>query len=69
MHIARVAGDDLTQPWEYWTGAGWSPLEAASASVLAGVANEYSVTPFEDGYLLVTPRHDPAVQAPRSSDT
>jgi hypothetical protein len=56
MHIARVAGDDLTQPWEYWTGVAWSPLETASAPVMAGVANEYSVTPFQDGYLLVT--HD-----------
>jgi hypothetical protein len=56
MHIARVAGDDLTRPWEYWTGSGWSPNEADSSQVMYGVANEYSVAPYGDGYLLVT--HD-----------
>jgi hypothetical protein len=56
MRIARVAGDDLTQPWEYWTGDGWSSAEADSVRVMPGVANEYSVTAFGDGYLLVT--HD-----------
>lgn len=54
MHLARVPGDDLTQPWEYWTGATWSGLESASTPIMPGVANEYSVTPFGDGYLLVT---------------
>ena len=56
MHLARVPGDDLTQPWEYWTGVTWSPLETASTRIMIGVANEYSVNPFGDGYLLVT--HD-----------
>lgn len=56
MHVARVTGDDLTAPWEFWTGSGWSASEAASAQVMYGVANEYSVAPFGDGYLLVT--HD-----------
>jgi hypothetical protein len=56
-HVARVRGDDLTaQPWEYWTGSGWSSDETASARVLEGVANEHSVTRWRDGYLLVT--HD-----------
>jgi hypothetical protein len=54
MRVARVPGDDLTQPWEYWTGAAWSSLEAASVRIMPGVANEYSVEPFGDGYLLVT---------------
>lgn len=56
MHVARVQGKDLTQvkKWQYWTGSGWSAKPADSARVMAGVGNEYSVTPFRDGYLLVT---------------
>lgn len=54
MHIARVAGDDLAGPWEFWTGSGWSDSETDSVRVTDGVANEYSVTPYRDGYLLVT---------------
>nr|WP_216843743.1 DUF4185 domain-containing protein [Phytoactinopolyspora alkaliphila] len=54
MHLARVTGNDLTAPWEYWTGEDWSPEETASAAIMPGVANEYSVTRFKDGYLLVT---------------
>jgi hypothetical protein len=57
MHVARVAGSDLAGgPWQYWTGSGWSPDESRSARVMDGVANEYSVSRFHDGYLLVT--HD-----------
>jgi hypothetical protein len=57
QHVARVRGTDLTaKAWEYWTGAGWSPDETASARVLEGVANEHSVTRWGDGYVLVT--HD-----------
>ncbi|GAB2617279.1 DUF4185 domain-containing protein [Pseudactinotalea suaedae] len=54
MHIARVRGTDLTGTWEYWTGSGWSPTETDTAAVMSGVANEYSVTPYRDGYLLIT---------------
>lgn len=54
MHIARVRGTDLTGRWEYWTGAGWSAAETDSVAVLDGVANEYSVTRYRDGYLLIT---------------
>lgn len=55
-HVAKVLGRDLarTQNWRYWTGEGWSKNEADSARLLAGVANEYSVTRFHDGYLMVT---------------
>lgn len=56
MHIARTAGTGLDADWEYWTGDGWSTDEADSTRVLQGVSNEYSVTPFAGGYLLVT--HD-----------
>jgi hypothetical protein len=54
MHLARVKGTDLTKSWEYWTGSGWSAEETDSAAIMPGVANEYSVTSFKDGYLLVT---------------
>lgn len=54
MHIARVHGQDLTNQWEYWTGDGWSDNETDSIAVMPGVANEYSVSPYKDGYLLIT---------------
>jgi hypothetical protein len=57
MHLARVHGDDVTaRPWSYWTGSGWSTQETDSSRIMAGVANEYSVTRYRDGYLLIT--HD-----------
>ncbi|MGC4152409.1 MAG: DUF4185 domain-containing protein [Propionicimonas sp.] len=56
MHIARTKGKNLTRvsAWQYWTGSRWSNRESDSVAVMPGVANEYSVTPFRDGYLLVT---------------
>ncbi|MCX4092904.1 hypothetical protein [Nocardia sp. alder85J] len=56
MHIARVPGDDLRQPWEFSDGqGGWSAREADSAPVMSGVANEYSVARLSDRhFLLVT---------------
>lgn len=55
-HVARVAGHDLTRinKWEYWTGSGWSTDPSASAPFADNVGNEYSVTQFRDGYILVT---------------
>jgi hypothetical protein len=55
MHVARVVGDDLRAPWQFFDGAGgWSPDEQDSARVMVGVANEYSVTRWSGRYLLVT---------------
>ncbi len=54
LHVARVVGDDLRQDWQFYTGTGWSSEQTASARLLRGVSNEYSVTPFAGGYLLVT---------------
>lgn len=56
MHLARVRSGDLTSvgKWSYWTGSGWSANEADSVRILVGVSNEYSVTPFGGGYLLIT---------------
>lgn len=55
-HVARVAGHDLTRidNWEYWTGKDWTHDASLSAPIQDHVANEYSVTKFRDGYLLVT---------------
>lgn len=56
LHVAKVMGTDLshTKNWRYWDGHRWVRDEKASARVLEGVGNEYSVTPFRDGYLLIT---------------
>ena len=54
MHIARVVGSDLRRRWRFFDGTGWSPYESDSARVLTGVSNEYSVTPWRGGFLLVT---------------
>lgn len=54
MHVARVRGEDLRAPWEFFTGDGWSASEQDSTRVMAGVGNEYSVTPWNGQWLLVT---------------
>lgn len=55
MHVARVRTNGLLRaPWQFWTGAGWSSDESASARVMDGVANEYSVSRLGGGYALVT---------------
>lgn len=55
MHLARVRGQKLTGPWEYYAGDGtWSKTEADSARVMDGVANEYSVSKLGRGYVLIT---------------
>lgn len=53
--VARVTGNDgLAGTWKYWDGSRWSPREADAVPVASYVANEFSVAPFRDGYLLVT---------------
>ncbi|OYN90323.1 DUF4185 domain-containing protein [Parenemella sanctibonifatiensis] len=56
MHVARVASDNLADrgAWTFWDGTGWSPEESDSARIMVGVSNEYSVTPYAGGHLLVT---------------
>ena len=53
-HVARVAGTDLREPWEFWTGSGWSTRAAESARVLSGVGTNYGVRRVKDRYVLVT---------------
>jgi hypothetical protein len=54
MHVARAPGGGLLGPWQFFTGTGWSTNPAASARLLHGVANEYSVTRIGDAYVLIT---------------
>ncbi|MFF1572704.1 DUF4185 domain-containing protein [Leifsonia sp. NPDC058292] len=55
LHLARVRTNHLTtKPWEFWTGSGWSAAESASARIMDGVSNEFSVTKFQGRYTLVT---------------
>jgi hypothetical protein len=53
-HVARMAGTDLSQPWEFWDGKAWSTKAAASARVLSGVGTSYGVRRVDDEYVLVT---------------
>lgn len=55
-HVARVPGHDISRvdKWEYWNGTSWTRNAADSAPIQDNVANEYSVTQFRDGYLMVT---------------
>ena len=52
--LARAAGGDLSKHWMFWNGADWSPREADAVPVASYVANEFSVAPYRDGYLMVT---------------
>ncbi|MBN9154971.1 MAG: DUF4185 domain-containing protein [Microbacterium sp.] len=54
-YIARTQGrDGLTGHWTFWNGTRWSASEADAVPITPNVANEFSVAPFKDGYLLVT---------------
>lgn len=61
LHIARVAGSDLTRPWQYLAAdGGWSSDESASARVDGApgasfeVSNEFSVVKHGSVYVMVT---------------
>src|SRR5919204_4033926 len=55
-HVARVPSGHLLDfdQWRYWDGATWSSDPLASAPVLGGIENEFSVTHVSTGYMLVT---------------
>jgi hypothetical protein len=54
-YVARAQGHEgLAGRWSFWTGSRWSASESAAAPITPYVANEFSVAPFRDGYLLVT---------------
>lgn len=56
LHLARAAAGNLATPsrWEYRTEDGWSDEASDSERLTDGVANELSVSPYEDGYLMIS---------------
>ncbi|MFE9649371.1 hypothetical protein ACFYO0_35745 [Streptomyces sp. NPDC006365] len=61
MHIARVPGDDLTKvdEWQYLnlspTGSNnWMKNEKGGTTYLNGIANEYSVTPWNGQFVVIS---------------
>lgn len=56
LYLARVPAGNLTDPnrWEYLGEDGWSPKASTSTRLASGVANELSVTPHRDGYLMIS---------------
>lgn len=61
LHLARVHGQDLTQPWQYLTSSGsWDGTETDSARLTTdggasiSVSNEMSVVKHGDVYVMVT---------------
>ncbi|GGM53663.1 hypothetical protein GCM10011608_43200 [Micromonospora sonchi] len=55
MRIARVQGSDLASgTWQYYTPWGWTFREQNARNMLTGIANEYSVTPWNGQYLLLS---------------
>ena len=53
-YVARAQGAGIAGDWTYWNGTGWSTQETDAVPVVPYVANEFSVAPYRDGYLLVT---------------
>jgi hypothetical protein len=53
-HLARARTGELTRPWEYWTGDGWSRTEARSRRLMSGVGTGFSVDRIGGRYVLVT---------------
>ncbi|MCW4602888.1 DUF4185 domain-containing protein [Janibacter indicus] len=56
LHLARVPAGSLTDrsTWEYRTADGWTDDVTRSARLSDGVANELSVSPYRDGYLMIS---------------
>ncbi|MFF3095757.1 hypothetical protein [Streptomyces cyaneofuscatus] len=57
MRIARVKGNNLakTEDWQYFNSdRGWMYGETEGTDATTGVANEYSVTPHEGNFVLVS---------------
>lgn len=56
LHLAKVPPGALTDRsrWEYAAAEGWTTDPKQSRRITDGVANELSVQPYDDGYLMVT---------------
>ncbi len=53
-HLARVPAGGLAGAWQFWTGSGWSAVEANSARLLSGVGTAFGVQKVGSQYVLVT---------------
>lgn len=54
-HLARAPRGRLGEAdWQYFDGQGWVSDPAASARILTGVSNEFSVQRVGDGFALIT---------------
>jgi hypothetical protein len=53
-YVARVAGDDLQQPWSYWNGRSFVADPSQAAPIASGVQSEYGVAELDGMYVLVT---------------
>jgi hypothetical protein len=56
VHVARAPGGDLSKPWSYWTGSGWSDDHAASVRLPVEVSSQFSVLQGREGVRLITQR-------------
>ncbi|MEV5583900.1 DUF4185 domain-containing protein [Streptomyces parvus] len=65
MHLARVKGNDLSGIWEFFNKGDnrWVIDERQSDAVHTGVANEYSVTPWNGQFVLLTQDSNEAFSA------
>ncbi|KAK2807920.1 hypothetical protein FQN50_005162 [Emmonsiellopsis sp. PD_5] len=56
MRVARVFGTDLSRVdgWRFLRGGGeWTATESEAVDVVTGIANEFSVTPWNDGQFVL----------------
>ncbi|MFD3940657.1 hypothetical protein ACFWSF_39760 [Streptomyces sp. NPDC058611] len=65
MRIARVHGSDLDSRWEFLDPANsrWVLDERQTSNALTGISNEYSVTPWNGSFLLLTQDSNEAFSA------
>lgn len=57
LHVARVAGHDLSGDWEYFDGTDWTDDAANSARLFANVSEQFTVFKHSDHYYLLTQHH------------
>lgn len=55
MHVARVAGTDLSQDWEFYgEGDAWTTDVSRSKSIFGNVSDQFSVIERPNGFYLIT---------------
>ncbi|MCL4434372.1 MAG: hypothetical protein M1399_06335 [Actinobacteria bacterium] len=54
MYVARTLSTTLAGPWEYFDGDGWTRNPHEVMGVVNGVSEQYSVTPLDGVYILIT---------------